>query len=141
MKRQWTQFIVPLIALLGGLVFVAMGVTSIYEVRNYPTVEALVIHIETDNSIDEDGNASETKSFFVSYDIDGHIYMEELQDASYKLKEGDTIIARYNPEKPTYITGISIKSGIFRIIFGSVFVIVGLVSMISVRIRRKRELS
>ena len=120
------RFLPPIIALAGGILFIVLGCVGISQAKNFPEVEATVVSVEENTSIDTDGTTTTDVEVVVSYTVDGVSYEELLSDAPSKLKENDKITVRYNPEKPSSVTATTKKAGIFRIVFGAFFTVVGL---------------
>ena len=128
MSNRTKQRIASVVAFLGGVLFVVMGVIDFLQVKNFPEVSAVVTAIEYDTAVDSDGAPATNSIVHVSYTVDGKEYNELLQEAPTDVAEGATVTARYNPQKPEYITGATKGSGVVRIVFGAVFVLVGIVS-------------
>ncbi len=120
------RFIVPLAALVMGIVFIVMGCISLSQVKNFPAIEAVVTGVEREYITDGDGTREEV-TVRVKYNVDGTDYEEILQNNSATLNEGDKITVRYNPEKPSFVTGATKSSSMIPIGFGALFTLIGLV--------------
>jgi flagellar basal body-associated protein FliL len=131
MQGKIQKIILPILFIIGGIVFIILGVKSSAEIKNFPEVKATVTKIDTKviEEQDSDGNFStrEEQTVYVKYTVDGKEYNEILQSAP-NSKEGDTLTAHYNPKKPTYITGATKGSNTIFIIVGIVVSLIGLIS-------------
>ncbi|MBQ5995051.1 MAG: DUF3592 domain-containing protein [Clostridia bacterium] len=126
MSKKIQKIIASLVFLAGGIIFIVLGFTGMSQAKNFPEIQAKVSKIEVEEFLDENGDNRSDITVYVSYNVDGKEYNEILQDAQGELKEGDTITARYNPEKPNYITVTTVKSGAVRLAIGGVLAVAGL---------------
>ena len=126
MKNRFFTLITPAILLIGCLIFVGLGVVNLNQMKKYPEVQATVTKVEQE--LDTAGDTSDVdETVWVHYIVADKEYDEVLQFHEVdKLKVGDTITVRYNPEKPNYVTAGKTSTSIMYIAFGSLFGIGGL---------------
>ncbi len=120
------RFVLPLAALVMGIILIVMGCISMSQVKNFPEIEAVVTNVEREYFTDEDGTREEI-TVRVKYTINGVDFEEVLQNNTADLHEGDEITVRYNPEKPSFVTGATKSSSMIPIGFGALFTLIGLV--------------
>lgn len=125
---QLKKFLGPIILLVAGIVFVVLGSVSLKQVKTFPQVQAVVTNVETRIVETEDGTDKDITAY-VKYTIDGVEYNEILQNAPGNISENDEITVRYNPEKPTYVTGATKGSGTIQIAIGAVAAVAGLAAL------------
>lgn len=126
MKNRFFTLITPAILLIGCLIFVGLGVVNLNQMKKFPEVRATVTKVEQE--LDTAGDTSDVdETVWVHYIVADKEYDEVLQFHEVdKLKVGDTITVRYNPEKPNYVTAGKTSTSIMYIAFGSLFGIGGL---------------
>lgn len=126
MKNRFFTLITPAILLIGCLIFVGLGVVNLNQMKKFPEVQATVTKVEQE--LDTAGDTSDVdETVWVHYIVADKEYDEVLQFHEVdKLKVGDTITVRYNPEKPNYVTAGKTSTSIMYIAFGSLFGIGGL---------------
>lgn len=126
MKNRFFTLITPAILLIGCLIFVGLGVVNLNQMKKFPEVQATVTKVEQE--LDTAGDTSDVdETVWVHYIVADKEYDEVLQFHEVdKLKVGDTITVRYNPEKPNYVTAGKTSTSIIYIAFGSLFGIGGL---------------
>lgn len=130
MKNKFFTYIVPVILLLGGILFVALGVINLNQVKNYPQVDAVVTHLEQETEVGAD-NGDINETITVLYIVDGKEYQEVLQFHEVgKYQVGDTVTVRYDPENPNYVTAGNTKTSVIYIALGAVFALGGLAMLI-----------
>jgi len=120
------RFVAPIVAVVIGIVFIVMGCISLKQVKNFPTIEAVVTDVTRESTMDADGTYSTTTTVYVTYTIDGQEYEEILQNAGNDYTKGDEITVLYNPEDPTYVSGATKGSSTIGIIAGCVITVLGL---------------
>lgn len=125
MKDQIKKWLVPVIAVIGGIVFVVMGITNLAHIHNFDPVDVTVTQVEMITGIDGDGIGDDETIYYVHYEVDGKAYEEILQFAEEDYQIGDTASVLYDPEDPSYVTDASKGSSVFRICFGALFVVFG----------------
>ncbi|MBR5113507.1 MAG: DUF3592 domain-containing protein, partial [Clostridia bacterium] len=91
------KFAFSALALIIGIVFIVIGAGNLKAVRNFPQVEARVTAINRTPSADPESTA-ENITVYVEYELSGQKFNETLQDPPTKVKEGDVITVRYNPD-------------------------------------------
>lgn len=129
--------------ILGGLVFVAIGIVVIIiginekkdNERFYAdakTVTAYIDDIQTTRKTTGSGKSRKTKTdhdVFVTYTIEGVEYKHvEISEYSSDMGEGAAITLHYDPSNPYDIRykEVNESSPIFAIVFGAIFMLVGL---------------
>ena len=122
------RFIIPLFAIVIGIVFVVMGFADFKHLKEYPEVEVVVTKVESVISYDADNNMTEDVTVYVSYTVDGNEYNDiVLNNASGNYKEGDVVTVRYNPEKPEEVTAATKVTAMIKIVLGAVAALAGLI--------------
>lgn len=114
------KFIVSFVMLLGGIAFIVFGCISFKEVKTFPEVSAVVTKVETEWVDNGEDGTKESKTAYVKYTVDGVEYNEILQNSPGDIEENTTITVRYNPEKPSYVTGSTKTSGTVQMALGIV---------------------
>lgn len=114
-----------------GSLFAGIGGVLLYGnikfKKSAETCEALITEIE----VYRDSDGDTYHNVFVRYEIDGHIYDEELNYYTSSMSEGDVITLYYDPANPskTVVDGDNFLFIVF-IGLGSVFAIMGLCFLI-----------
>lgn len=136
MKNRFLTLITPVILLIGAIVFIGLGILNLQQVKKFPEIQATVTKVEQE--LDTAGDSSDVnETVWVHYTVDERDYDEVLQFHEVdKLKVGDTITVRYNPEKPNYVTAGKTSTAIIYIGLGALFGIGGLAML--VRIAKNR---
>lgn len=132
------KFAFSALALIIGIVFIVIGAGNLKAVRNFPQVEARVTAINRTPSADPESTA-ENITVYVEYELSGQKFNETLQDPPTKVKEGDVITVRYNPDKPDYVTAATVTSGYLCLGFGALAVVAGIGSLAVTLLRGKRK--
>ena len=128
MNNILKKFVLPLFALVIGIVFVVMGFVDIKQSKSFPEIDVTVTRVEKEISYDADNTMTEETTVYVSYTVDGEEYEEIiLNNASGSLKEGDKLTVHYNPEKPEYVTAATTTSAIVKIALGAVAALAGVI--------------
>lgn len=130
MNNQIKTLIFGVIFIIGGLIFVIMGLKSNSEIKNFPEVQVTVAGVEVNYTTEGDGTQTREETVWVNYTVDGVEYDEILNAAPGNLKQGDTLIAHYNPEKPSYVNGSTAKSNLIPILFGVFFMLAGIATTV-----------
>ena len=131
MKNKLLALAVPVILLIGGIMFLSLGGINYSQAKNYPTVDAVVSNIEREVSSTETNEVNET--VMVRYTVGGQEYEEVLQfSQTGKYKVGETITVKYNPEKPNYVTSGTSKTSLIYAALGAVFALGGAAMLIKV---------
>ena len=122
-----------------GVIFTALGIvlffTQSIDEKDRIYTNAIIERI--DSYRDSDGDTS--YDVFVSYDVDGEKYIEELNSYFSSYYEGKEIEVYYDKNKPSRVRvdgfefGFLLFSGI-----GIVFVIIGLSGIISIVLKNKK---
>ncbi len=135
MNNRMKKLLAVLILLVGGVVFIVFGATSMKEMREFRQTPAVVSHIEREWTPNGDGTDTEEIKIFVTYTVDGQEYTEELQNTKTSYKEGDKITVLYNPEKPTYVSGATKGIAAIQFVAGGVLVLaaIGTLAMLIIR--------
>lgn len=114
-----------------GALFAGIGGFFFYDNIKFKesaeTCEALITEIE----VYRDSDGDTYHNVFVRYEIDGHVYDEELNYYTADMSEGDVITLYYDPANPskTVVDGGNFLFIVF-IGLGSVFAIMGLCFLI-----------
>lgn len=127
MNQRTKQLIAILIFLVGGIVFIVMGISNMSHTKNFSKVDVLVTQIETSPSTDIEEPDDEI--IYVSYTVDGKEYNEILQFAPSNISEGETLSVLYDPNDPSYVTGANSKNAMIYIGLGALFGIGALLAL------------
>ena len=112
------NLLISVCLLLGGVLFLTMGVQNYRSAGSDPAVKAVVTRIETAPSAEPDEPDSET--VYVRYTVDGVVYEEILQYAPGGLSEGQTVTGHYAPLHPEQISGATKNGALIAGGFGAV---------------------
>ena len=124
MKQQVIKIAAFVIAFIGGIMFIVMGMHNLSAIKTFHPVDVTVTNVDTFETTDSDGLTTTEFTYYVSYNVEGQEYEGiVLQYAEGDLQEGDTVSALYDPENPAYVTNVSKKGGYARIAFGVVVLI------------------
>ncbi len=136
MKNRILAILVPVILLAGGIMFVALGLINLNQVKSFPQVDATVTNIEREVGVDpEVSGVDETVT--VQYVVNGKSYEEVLQFHEVdKYRVGDVITVRYDPGKPNYVTAGNNKTSIIYMAVGALFAVGGLGMLIKLLLNR-----
>ena len=136
MKNRILAIIVPVILLVGGVMFIALGAINLNQVKSFPQVDATVTNLEEEVGTDPDmSDVNETVT--VQYVVNGKSYEEVLQfHETGKYRVGDVITVRYDPEKPNYVTAGSNKTSVIYVAVGALFALGGLAMLIKLLVDR-----
>ena len=120
----------PLIAVIGGLMFLVFGVIRSINLITYKPTEAVVIQFSEEyDTIDDTYKQTAT----VEYEVDNVKYEAVLDDYTESYYVGKTVKIKYNPKYPSKIITSNIKLPLILVAFGSVCIIGGVFG----QIRRK----
>ncbi|MBR5341748.1 MAG: hypothetical protein IK151_07470 [Erysipelotrichaceae bacterium] len=112
----------PLIAVIGGIMFLTFGVIRSVNLITYKPTEAVVIQfVEEYDTIDDTYKQTAT----VEYEVDNMKYEAVLDDYTENYYVGKTVKIKYNPKDPNKIITSSFKLPILLVAFGSVCIIGG----------------
>ena len=100
------NYLVPILMVIGGLVFIGLGIKNYQDQKNGVKVQAVVTKIESETRFDGDSTTIE-EIYFVRYTVDGKVYEEQLQFTTTGYKEGEEIVILYDPLNPSYVIGTS----------------------------------
>ena len=126
MQRIFNRFIVPLILIIGGLVFIFLGFTSLKEVNSFAKVEAVVSRVDVEETVDEEGTITTNETVYVKYTVDGKEYDELLQFAKSGCKVGDKLTVLYNQKNPSYVSGATKTMAFVYLGAGALVAVIGL---------------
>lgn len=124
MDNPVAKILVPIILLIGGIVFLVLGINGISAVNSFKEISAVVSRVEIQRSTNSD--ESDTITTYVKYKVDGKEYNEILQFAGGDYTEGETVKVLCDPNNPSYVTGATMTSSIIYIVIGAVMSIAGL---------------
>ena len=122
--------------LLGGVLFLTMGLKDYRAIGTNPEVSAVVTLIETTPSADPEDPDSET--VYVRYTVEGVTYEEILQSAPGGLREGQTVTGHYDPYRPENITGATRHGALIAAGFGAALCFGGAVPLLR-SLRKPKE--
>ena len=111
------NLLIAVCLLLGGVLFLTMGLKDYRAVVKNPEVSAVVTLIETTPNADPD--APDVKNVYVRYTVEGVTYEEILQSAPGDLAEGQTVTAHYDPYRPENVTGATKRGALIAGGFGA----------------------
>lgn len=132
--------IVGIIFSVIGIIFLALGIITLVNhesfMNNAVQTEAEIIRVESGY----DENRTE-RDIWVSYEVNGRIFKENLGYYTSGMSEGDKISVYYNPENPSELSSSSVIPELIFVVIGGVFAIFGLVfigvTILSVNRRKK----
>ena len=125
MKKEIISIIIAIALLAGGIANIVLGVKSAKEIKNFPSVTATVSDIDVEYTTDSDGTTTTNETVYVKYIINGDEYDSVLQYAPGGLTQGEELEAKYNPEKPDYITAATKGSSTIQTVVGAVIAVIG----------------
>ena len=119
------KYAIPLVALLGGLLFLVMGTVKLVQVNTFPQTTAVITRMEI-----VPGAADEPDSYevYVRYAVEGSSYESKLDNYKSSYRVGKTIHVRYDPKNPRDVTGMSSLGACFVIAFGVLLLVVGVLT-------------
>lgn len=126
MNNKLKKLIAVLMFLVGGVVLVVFGVTSMKQVSNFPQTDAVVAGVHKELVPDGEGGSTQEVTVYVTYTVDGKEYTEEVSNVSGTLKEGDSLRVCYNPEKPEEVYGASKTGPVIMLAMGAVCILASL---------------
>ena len=126
--QKIAKILIPIVAVVVGVVFVISGISSLKNKDLYDSkVIATVVDIQEEWVNDGEDSHTETR-VYIDYEVDGKEYKHvEAPESNAKTKIGDKVEILYQSQNPEMIEGhhITSKSVIF-IIVGIVVVIGGI---------------
>ena len=125
LKTIFRTYIVPLIVLIGGLMFFVTGIVKLVQVNTFPQTTAVITRIEVIPATDPD--SSDEYNVYVRYTVDGKTYDGETDVYKESYREGGEITVRYNPKNPARITSLSTPRAIIILSVGVLFTAAGVV--------------
>ena len=135
MSNKLKKMLVSVVMIAGGAVFLALGFMSVKQINHYPQTAAVVSHIQKDYVPDSDGYDREEIKIFVTYEVDGKEYTEELQNTKTNLKQGDNITVYYNPDNPEEVSGATKTMAAIQLGIGAALALAGLGTLVLAIIR------
>lgn len=124
MNNPVAKILVPVILLIGGIIFLVLGINALKAVNSFTEISAVVSRVDIQRSADPD--ESDTVTTYVRYKVDGKEYNEILQFAGGDYTEGETVKVLCDPDNPSYVTGATMTSSIIYIVIGAVMALIGL---------------
>ena len=119
-----------LIAIIGGIMFLTLGVIRSINLFTYKPAEAVVIKFEEEyDSIEETTKQTAT----VEYEVDNVRYEAVLDDYTEEYYVGKTVKIKYDPKDPGKIITASFRLPLIMIGFGTVCLLGGVIGQISRR--------
>ena len=123
MNRFFNRF-GPLIAIIGGVMFLVFGTIRSINLFTYKPTQATVIKFEEEYNTIED--TIEQKAT-VEYEVDNVRYEAVLDDYTDKYYVGKIVKIKYDPKDPTKIITDRMTLPLILIGFGTVCIIGGIV--------------
>lgn len=120
MKETLTKWATPVVAVAAAIVFLVLGFRNYTIQKTFTPVTAVVSDVQWQESPDPDVS-DRTQVVTVTYVVNGKTYNEVLQYTSKDLQVGETITAKYDPNKPEYIAAANTKTTAAYIGLGAVF--------------------
>ncbi len=122
--RKWFDtYCIPLVCLLGAVLFLTLGVMKLVRIHTFPTTTAVITRMEWVTSADPD--SADTCDVYVKYTVRGTTYESRLDDYKSSYREGDTLTVYYNPEKPQEVLSPSLVGPVIGIGLGALLLFVG----------------
>ncbi len=129
MKDIIARFVIPIVLIVGGILFVCIGVNQTKNVDTFKEVNATITNIDVEYGVGEETNQY---TVLVKYTVNGKEYEEEIDNYKSSYSVGDEITVKYNPQKPEEITAMSKGGLIVYIAVGVVAALAGAVLLIRV---------
>ena len=127
MKNIIARFIIPIVLIAGGILFVCIGFNQNNKVDTFKEVNATITNIDVQYGVGEETNQY---TVLVKYTVNGKEYEEEIDNYKASYKVGDEITVKYNPDKPEEVTAMS-KGGLaLYIAIGAIAALAGVVILI-----------
>ena len=130
MQKILTQYVIPLVLLVLGIVFLILGFNNVQQRKEYVTTTAVISRIDLREEVGTDGEIETTGDVYVDYTVNGKKYTNDLGEYSSSFTEGAEIEIYYNPKNPNEIFSASVIFPIIMFVLGGVFCLVGLVVVI-----------
>lgn len=130
------NLLISVCLLLGGVLFLVMGLRDYRAVRDNPEISAVVTLIETTPAADPED--PDTETVYVRYTVEGVTYEEILQSAPGGLREGQTVTGHYDPYRPENITGATKRGALLAAGFGAALCF-GCAAPLLLKLRKPKE--
>ena len=126
-NRAINKIQILIFALVLGIAATAGGAYMLHKQSIYTKTTATITKItETYNAADNNYD----HDVYVSYEVDGKSYNEELNYYEGGYKEGQEVTIAYNPDNPAEITTGEKGFGIYLVIIGPIILVGGLIKII-----------
>ena len=114
------------IVLIGGIMFLVMGVIRSVNLLSYKPTDAVVSKYEEEyDSINDEID----KTVIVEYEVDGKKYEASLDDLTQEYYVGKTVKIKYNPKEPQKVITATLTIPLIQIGFGAVLLFGGVVGL------------
>ena len=138
-KTMIQRVLVPILFLLGGIVFLVMGCIRLHQKQRYVKTTGEITKIEsyyTENA-EPDGGQIQTYDVTVQFTVNGTTYTAQLDEYRASFEEGGTVDILYDPDAPEKIMYGSTMVTVLQFGLGAVFAISGAFGCIRNLFRRR----
>lgn len=138
-KTMIQRVLVPILFLLGGIVFLMMGCIRLYQKQRYVKTTAEITKIESYYTENADPELGQTLTYDVTvqFTANGTTYTAELDEYRASFEEGGTVEILYDPDAPEKIMYGSTMVTVIQFGLGTLFAISGAIGCIRNFVRRR----
>ncbi len=127
MKSIIARFIIPIVLIVGGILFICIGFNQSKNVDTFREVKATITNIDVQYGVGEETNQY---TVLVKYSVNGKQYEEPIDNYKSSYKVGDEITVKYNPENPKEVTATTKGALVLYIAVGVIAAIAGVLTLI-----------